>query len=98
MTLEFEINLEPTDLGALGGLGGVGDVPTGDEKDTKKSKKFKGTLELPAYQEGITLESTVNYKKDIPQALKKKINEATDTLKQQVFDKLKAFEIEFKNL
>jgi hypothetical protein len=98
VTLDFEIILEPTPLGALGGLGGMGDVPSGDEKDAKKSKKFKGTLELPAYQEGISLESSVKFKKDIPPALQKKVNEITDTLKQQVFDKLKAFEMEFKNL
>lgn len=98
VTLDFEVTVDSSPMGALGGLGGMGDALEGGEKDAKKSKKFKGTLELPAYQEGSSLESSLKFKKDIPPALQKKVNEATDTLKQEVFDKLKAFEMEFKNL
>jgi hypothetical protein len=108
LTLDFEVTVEPTTFPGASGLGdfgvdaagGVGGGGGGGDSDAakKKTKKFKGTLQFPEISPTCTIEPVLNFKKDLPSNLEKRIQQAMTGLKQKVCESIRAFEAEFKDM
>lgn len=90
--LEFEITIDSSIPSSISGS-------SIDENSTQaKAKKFKGTISLIDVTPHANFDSTLKFKKPIPAEYQTKVNDSAKSLQNDIREKIKLFETEFKNM